>query len=117
MRTIKYTNQFKRDYRREKSGRHSKRIDAELLAILKLLETDSPLPHRHHDHALSGNWDDHRDCHIRPTSCSSTASRTAKRWNWCASAHIVSWDFKRPVLPNSGLPVVRWAGFHARKVR
>ena len=21
---------------------------------------------RHHDHALSGEWKDHRDCHVRP---------------------------------------------------
>ena len=24
------------------------------------------LPHRHHDHALSENWNDHRDCHVKP---------------------------------------------------
>ena len=21
---------------------------------------------RHHDHALSGEWSDHRDCHVKP---------------------------------------------------
>lgn len=24
------------------------------------------LPHRAFDHALSGEWADHRDCHVRP---------------------------------------------------
>lgn len=34
--------------------------------IVDLLSEDAPLPRRHFDHALSGNWQDHRDCHIRP---------------------------------------------------
>ena len=66
MRTVKYTNRFRRDYRREKAGRHGKRVDADLMAVVDLLANDTPLPHRHFDHALSGNWSDHRDCHIRP---------------------------------------------------
>ena len=66
MRTIKRTKQFKRDYKREKSGKYGKKIDAELISILNLLMADTPLPHRNFDHQLSGNWNDHRDCHIRP---------------------------------------------------
>ena len=27
---------------------------------------DEPLQERHRDHALTGDWIDHRDCHIRP---------------------------------------------------
>ncbi|MQT78311.1 type II toxin-antitoxin system YafQ family toxin [Pseudomonas helleri] len=27
---------------------------------------DKPLPEKHRDHALTGNWKDHRDCHIKP---------------------------------------------------
>jgi mRNA interferase YafQ len=26
----------------------------------------SPLPTSYRDHALAGNWQDHRDCHIKP---------------------------------------------------
>ncbi len=66
MRTIKHTKKFKRDYKREKSGRYSKNLDVELRTILQLLISDTPLPHRNFDHQLSGNWNDHRDCHIRP---------------------------------------------------
>ena len=66
MRAIKYTRRFKRDYRREQSGRHSKTLDADLLAVVNLLAVDAPLPHRNFDHALSGEWGDHRDCHIKP---------------------------------------------------
>jgi mRNA interferase YafQ len=66
MRTIRRTNQFKRDYKREKSGRHSRRLDALLLEAVNMLAADQPLPRRFFDHALSGEWSDHRDCHIRP---------------------------------------------------
>lgn len=66
MRSVKYTNKFKRDYKREKSGKHSKKIDGELMAVVELLAADLPLPQRNFDHQLSGNWADHRDCHIRP---------------------------------------------------
>jgi mRNA interferase YafQ len=66
MREIKYTTRFKRDYRREKSRQHGKKIDALLMEIVNLLANDTPLPQRHFDHPLSGEWSDHRDCHIRP---------------------------------------------------
>ena len=66
MREIKYTNRFKRDYKREKAGRHGKKLDVALMEAVKLLSADVPLPRRYFDHPLSGEWDDHRDCHIRP---------------------------------------------------
>ena len=66
MREIRLTNRFKRDYKREKSGRHAKTLDATLLAAVKLLAADLPLLHRNFDHPLSGEWSDHRDCHIKP---------------------------------------------------
>ena len=66
MRVVKYTNRFKRDYRREKSGQHGKKLDALLMEVVTLLAEDEPLPRRNFDHALTGDWTDHRDCHIRP---------------------------------------------------
>jgi mRNA interferase YafQ len=66
MREIRYTSKFKRDYRREKSGRHGKRLDSLLMEMVDLLATDRELPKRFFDHPLSGAWTDHRDCHIRP---------------------------------------------------
>ncbi len=66
MREIKYTKQFKRDYKRvTKSGRYIK-LDDDLLTVVDLLSTNKILPPRNHDHALNGNWNDHRDCHIKP---------------------------------------------------
>jgi hypothetical protein len=42
MREVKYTTRFKRDYQREKSGRHSKRLDALLMEAVNLLAADTP---------------------------------------------------------------------------
>ena len=66
MRTVEHTGRFRRDYQRERSGRHGKRLDADLPATVTLLAKDEPLPRRYFDHPLSGEWSDHRDCHIRP---------------------------------------------------
>jgi len=34
--------------------------------VVQLLACDQPLEPRHRDHALTGDWKDHRDCHIKP---------------------------------------------------
>ena len=66
MREIKYTTRFQRDYKREKSGRHSRKLDTLLMDIVNLLAIDAALPRQNFDHVLSGQWSDHRDCHIKP---------------------------------------------------
>jgi len=54
MRIVKHTSRFRRDYKREKSGRHGKRLDAELLETVTMLAKDEPLPRRYFDHPLGG---------------------------------------------------------------
>jgi mRNA interferase YafQ len=66
MRTIEWTGQFKRDYRREKKGRYRAALDACLFPVVEKLANDEALETRHVDHALAGEWRDHRDCHVRP---------------------------------------------------
>ncbi len=66
MRAIKRTSRFRRDYRREQSGVLGKKLESLLRPVVELLAADSPLPPRYVDHPLSGEWTDHRDCHIRP---------------------------------------------------
>ncbi len=34
--------------------------------VVNMLAADTPLPRRNFDHALTGDWSDYRDCHIRP---------------------------------------------------
>ena len=66
MRTIERTGQFKRDYRREVKRRHRAELDAYLVPVLVALANDEVLEPHHRDHALSGSWKDHRDCHVKP---------------------------------------------------
>lgn len=66
MREVRYTSRFKRDYKREKSGRHGKDLDDLLPPIVALLVADVPLPVLNRDHPLTGEWCDHRDCHLKP---------------------------------------------------
>ncbi len=66
MRTIERTTQFKRDYKRESRGQHRASLDADLASVVGALARDERLAARFRDHALSGNWSDHRDCHVKP---------------------------------------------------
>ena len=66
MRRIERTAQFRRDYKRERRGRNRATLDTVLIEVLKTLADDRQLGERHRDHALTGEWQDHRDCHIRP---------------------------------------------------
>ena len=66
MRTIDRTSQFKRDYKREQKGKHRATLDDELLPVIITLAGDHPLAKHYCDHSLSGEWNDHRDCHIKP---------------------------------------------------
>ena len=34
--------------------------------IVTALASDQPLADKYRDHALTGDWKDHRDCHIKP---------------------------------------------------
>jgi len=66
MRTIEQTGQFKRDYKREAKGLHRQTLASDFSTIITALANDLPLAEKHHDHALTGDWKDHRDCHIKP---------------------------------------------------
>ena len=66
MREIEPTTRFRRDFKRVKKGAHGRHIDLWLKEIIALLAADEILPPHYRDHALTGNWRDHRDCHIRP---------------------------------------------------
>lgn len=66
MRTIEYTSQFKRDFKRELRGAHRATLNAVFAEVTEVLANDQPLADKHRDHELTGNWKDHRDCHIKP---------------------------------------------------
>jgi len=66
MRTIERTNIFKRDFKREKSGQHKRDWETVVFTTISLLAEDKTLPQKNRDHALGGEWQDHRECHIKP---------------------------------------------------
>ena len=65
MRTIERTAQFKRDYKRESKGRDRDVLDSLLMEVLVHLVHRKRLLIKYRDQALSGPWEDHRDCHLR----------------------------------------------------
>ncbi|MDR1241555.1 MAG: type II toxin-antitoxin system YafQ family toxin [Deltaproteobacteria bacterium] len=67
MRTIKWSTDFKKDYRRTKATpRHAQDLDGLLEAVTGLLVEDKPLPETYRDHSLIGNWKMYRECHLKP---------------------------------------------------
>jgi mRNA interferase YafQ len=58
---LETTAEFDRDLRRQE--KRGKRLD-KLHAVLGLLRTHQSLPRSHKDHALKGQWDGFRECHI-----------------------------------------------------
>lgn len=66
MRTISRATRFKKDFKRELRGRYRDTLNTTFLDVLRLLATDHPLPASLFDHALTGEWQGYRDCHIKP---------------------------------------------------
>ena len=62
-RDIVWTTQFQKDYKLALK-RH---MDIALLDdIIRILSRGEPLPEKNRDHALTGDWVGHRECHILP---------------------------------------------------
>lgn len=61
--TIKYTTQFKKDYKLAK--RQNKNIQL-LKDLVALLADGKTLPEKYNDRPLQGNWKGYRECHILP---------------------------------------------------
>ncbi len=60
---IYFTARFKRDYKQMlKRGANKQR----LADTVELLRTRQPLPPERRDHALSGDYEGFRECHIQP---------------------------------------------------
>lgn len=61
--TIKWTSEFKKDYKLMK--KRGMNLDL-LKVVIDTLAMCEPLPEKYRDHALTGNWLGHRECHIQP---------------------------------------------------
>ena len=60
---VKTTSQFRRDYKLAMKRHLNISLLEEVIACLALGE---PLPDKNRDHALTGDWIGHRECHIQP---------------------------------------------------
>jgi mRNA interferase YafQ len=66
MRTIEWTNAFKRDFRKASTNPRHRDLD-ELVAIVgNSLAGDEALAPKYRDHALGGEYTGHRECHLKP---------------------------------------------------
>ena len=61
--TVKPTTQFKEDFKLSMKRGLKIELLEEVIAALAMGET---LPEKHKDHALTGNWFGHRECHVLP---------------------------------------------------
>ena len=63
-RAIEWTTAFKRDYKREKKT--YTQLEIILDPILEALAVDSQLDAKYRDPAMSGDWKNNRNCHVKP---------------------------------------------------
>ena len=57
------TNRFKRDLKQCVK----RNLDiSKMNAVVEMLLAGKQLPEKYQDHSLSGNWINHRECHIQP---------------------------------------------------
>jgi len=63
LKSIFWTNQFKKDFKRALS--QAKDIET-LRDVITMLAGGRKLPEKYKDHSLRGEWNHHRDCHIKP---------------------------------------------------
>lgn len=57
------TTIFRKDLKRAKKRGLNLRLLSE---VVDKLQCGEPLPEKNKDHALTGNWKEHRECHIQP---------------------------------------------------
>lgn len=60
---VKPSNRFLRDVKRME--KRNKDLD-KLTTVIKIIASGEKLPDKYDDHAMTGNWKGHRDCHIEP---------------------------------------------------
>ena len=69
MRKVEFRKRFRRDFKRKLGGRYYNVIvkpGGELWEVVDALAENMPLLYVYHDHALQGEYEGCRECHIRP---------------------------------------------------
>ena len=63
MYTVKPTSKFQKDLK--KAAKRGLDIDA-ITSVIKKLANGETLPEKNRDHALTGNYNGYRECHVQP---------------------------------------------------
>ena len=63
MLTIRYQTAFKKDFKKIKKRGYD---ISQLETVIQTLAEKKTLDEKYRDHALSGNWNGYRECHITP---------------------------------------------------
>jgi mRNA interferase YafQ len=63
MRDPSYSARFRQDTKRLNKRNYPMQKQA---LAMTFLEQELPLPEKYHEHALRGNWEGYRECHIEP---------------------------------------------------
>ena len=61
--TVKFTRQFKKDYKKVESQHRDLGL---LKTVISLLADGTPLPKEYRDHILVGNYKGKHECHLAP---------------------------------------------------
>lgn len=61
---LAYTNQFKKDYKKNKKSGND--ISSQLIEVIDSIRTGKKLPKIYRDHKLHGNYKNRRELHIQP---------------------------------------------------
>lgn len=64
MKALDVTTKFRRDLKRERKT--DPIVEGLLKTVIASLQEGKTLPEKMKDHPLSGDWKDHRDCHVKP---------------------------------------------------
>ncbi len=64
MLNLEYSTQFKKDFK--KIAKLPIPDVIEVGHVIKQLQLGETLPEKYVDHLLSGNWQNYRDCHVKP---------------------------------------------------
>jgi mRNA interferase YafQ len=93
-RAIDRPGQFRRDYKREMKGSskaYADKLEADLKEIVGAQANDETPDVRYRDHALSGEWKDHRECHVRPDLLLIYRKPDDDNCNLCVLAPMPNW--------------------------
>ncbi len=60
---VRVTNRFKKEVKKAARRQEDMR---KLSVVVDLLQAEKPLPEPNRDHALTGNYVGHRECHLSP---------------------------------------------------